>query len=310
MSITPQDIELILQDAYQTSLTNKDGEPAQYIPELAKVDPDVTAAAIWHKEGWCYSVGDSQRRSTLQSVAKVVLLTGLIEEYGVDQVFKWIGTEPSGLSFSSLTQLDTYGPRPANPLVNAGAIALCSRIPGDEEAQNEWLYHWMTELIGSHVRINETVRRSEADTAHRNRALAHLMKSSDILKGDVDRALLLYFTLCAYEDTVEHIARLPLILANGGRDERGIQVLNPDTVKSVIAIMTTSGLYNESGSHLLRTGLPAKSGVSGLIIASAIGHAGIAVFNPRINDKGGSIRGHLMLEEISKRTGWHFGLPE
>jgi glutaminase len=309
MSNPRKEIESTLQQAYHSSLELTDGEPAQYIPELAKVDPEVTAAVIWHKDGWKATAGSASHRCTLQSVAKVVLLTGLIEEYGVDQVFNWIGTEPSGLSFASVTQLDTYGPRPANPLVNAGAIALCSRIPGSEKEQHAWLDQWMRKLVGSTVSVNETVRDSEAETGHRNRALAHLMKSSEILSGSVDRALQLYFTLCSYEDTVAQIARLPLILANGGKDETGKQILRPKTVKSVIAIMATSGLYNESGSHLLRTGLPAKSGVSGLIIASAIGHAGIAVFNPRINEKGGSVRGHHMLSEISERTGWHFGLP-
>lgn len=310
MSNRRKEIESILEEAYKSSLAITGGQPAQYIPELSRVDPEVTTAVVWHKEDGQCVVGESDHRSTLQSVAKVVLLTGLIEEYGVDQVFNWIGTEPSGLSFSSLTQLDTYGPRPANPLVNAGAIALSSRIPGSEKDQYKWLEKWMHKLVGPDTRVNEKVRDSESETGHRNRALAHLMKSSDILEDSVERALKLYFTLCSYENRIKQITQLPLILANGGRDEKGNQIIRPNTVKSVIAIMATSGLYNESGSHLLRTGLPAKSGVSGLIIAAAVGHAGIAVFNPRINEKGGSLRGHHMLAAISDKTGWHFGLPE
>ncbi len=302
-------IQEVLDGAVALARLNSEGAPADYIPELAHAPLEMTSAALTLRTGACLVAGDAtQHRCTMQSVAKVILLAGMLEEKGEQQIFSWINAEPSGLPFSSAAQLDIFGPTPSNPLVNAGAIVLCSHLEGERPARLAWLEHWAEKLLGSRVHINARVFYSELQTGDRNRALAYLMKSNGVITGDITEILHTYFYLCSLETGVEQASRMAMLLANGGRDHSGAQILSARTVAIVTAIMATSGLYDESGMHLVRTGLPAKSGVSGLIIAVALGRAGIAVASPRINEKGGSVRGHIMLEHISRALGWHFAL--
>jgi len=304
-------IQTVLTDAIRFARANSDGELASYIPELAAVPPELTSAAIMLCHGERLVAGDFvQHRFTMQSVAKVILLAGFLEEVGEQKVFSWINAEPSGLPFSSATQLDIFGPTPANPLINAGAILLCSNIPGDREARIRWLEDWAEKLLGGRVASNQNVFRSELETGDRNRALAYLMKSNGVIRGEVEEILKTYFYLCSLEVGVAQAAHMGMLLANGGKSAAGETVLSERSVANVVSVMATSGLYDESGMHLVRTGLPAKSGVSGLIVAVATGCAGIAVCSPRVNSKGGSVRGHIMLEHISKQLGWHFALHQ
>jgi len=299
----------VLNDAVALARLNHEGEPAAYIPELAHAPLEMTSAAITLCNGACLVAGDAaHHRFTMQSVAKVILLAGMLEEKGELQVFSWINAEPSGLSFSSAAQLDLFGPTPSNPLVNAGAIVLCSHLEGERQARLVWLEQWAEKLLGSRVSINPRVFYSELQTGDRNRALAYLMKSNGVITGDIAEILQTYFYLCSIETEVAQASRMAMLFANGGRDHSGAQILSERTVAIVTAIMATSGLYDESGMHLVRTGMPAKSGVSGLIVAAALGYGGIAVASPRVNEKGGSVRGHIMLEHISRELGWHFAL--
>lgn len=304
-------IQTVLHDAVQLARANGDGELASYIPELAAVPPEFTSAAIMLCNGERLVAGDfAQHRFTMQSVAKVILLAGFLEETGERKVFSWINAEPSGLPFSSATQLDIFGPVPANPLINAGAILLCSNISGNREARFAWLERWAEKLLGGRVTANQNVFRSELATGDRNRALTYLMKSNGVIRGEVEEILETYFYLCSLEVDITQAAHLGMLLANGGKSAEGTTILSERTVANVVSVMATSGLYDESGVHLLRTGLPAKSGVSGLIVAVATGIAGIAVGSPRVNPKGGSVRGHLILEHLSRQLGWHFAFQQ
>ncbi len=304
-------IHAVLNDAVNIARANSDGELASYIPELAAVPPELTSAAIILCNGERLVAGDhAQHRFTMQSVAKVILLAGFLEEVGEQTVFSWINAEPSGLPFSSATQLDIFGPTPANPLINAGAILLCSNISGDREARIGWLERWAEKLLGARVTANQNVFRSELETGDRNRALAYLMKSNGVIHGEVEETLETYFYLCSLEANIAQAAHLGMLLANGGKSAAGAAILSERTVANLVAVMATSGLYDESGAHLVRTGLPAKSGVSGLIVAVATGCAGIAVCSPRVNSKGGSVRGHIIVKYISRQLGWHFAFQQ
>lgn len=208
-----------------------------------------------------------------------------------------------------MARLETHGPIPANPLINSGAIGLCGQLEGDTQARIGWVLRWAERLYGAHVPVDERVFHSERATADRNRAIAHLLKSGGVIRGDLEPTLDAYFALCSLEGNVERVAQLPALLANGGlRPGTGERVLSKGTVAIVVSLMATCGMYNESGNYLVSTGMPAKSGVSGVIVAVVPGVAGIAVSSPRLNDKGGSIRGHLILREISRKLGWHFAL--
>ena len=300
-------IQTVLDNAVQTSLQNIDGKVAAYIPELASVSEELTGVAVLTNEGNLFTAGNADDvLITLQSAAKLVVLIGLLEEVGSQRVFSWTKLEPSGDDFASLARLDQFGPMPSNPMLNAGAISLCSHIPGESEEQLAWLDQWMEKLFGEKLTLNHKVFASERRTGDRNRSLAYLMKSSNVLSTEIDQTLDTYFYLCSFEATVRQMAHLPMLLANRGQNAAGEQVISHETVRQVVSIMATCGLYNESGTHLVRTGLPAKSGVSGAILAVALGHAGIAVVSPRVNRKGTSIRGSIMLETISQELSWHF----
>lgn len=304
-------IERVLTEAVQAARASTEGHPATYIPELAHADVEATSAGVVLMDGRTLRAGDhATHRFTLQSSAKVVLLAGLLEDRGEDAVFSVVGKEPSGGGFASIARLETHGPRPANPLVNAGAIALCGQLAGDLEDRLAWLESWIERLYGERLNVNQRVLASERRTGDRNRALAYLLRHNRVLSGSVDDTLEAYFTLCSYEAHVGVVARLGAVLASEGLDPgSGRRVLSRRAASIVVSLMATCGMYDESGAYLADTGLPAKSGVSGIIVAVAPGRAGIAASSPRINSKGGSVRGHIVLSHLAHTLGWHFASP-
>lgn len=288
-----------------------EGETANYIPELANVDRNLTAIAVQELDGRMQTYSNmSCQPITLQSTSKLIPLIGLLEECGVEEVLEWVKVEPSGDDFASITRLERFGPKPSNPMLNAGAIALCSRIPGVVEQKFAWMERWTQTLFNQRLSLNPLVFASEKRTGDRNRALAYLLLCRQNLGNSVNETLDLYFSLCSYEATLEQMLYLPTLLANGGKDPyTQQQVISLKTCQITLSIMATCGLYDETGTHMVRTGMPAKSGVSGYTVAVMPGKAGIVVLSPRVNAKGNSIRGEIMLEELSKGTGWHFATP-
>lgn len=304
-------IEEVLAQAVGLSRAEMGGQVANYIPELANQDPDATKAAIMTTDGHVYAVGDDlNRRFTLQSVSKLVVLIGLLEDLGPEAVYKRVRVEPSGTNFSSIARLDQFGPLSANPMLNAGAISLCDLIEGSEEQRFAWLEHWILRLFGRELRVNASVFASERRTGDRNRSLAYLLKSTGVIQGNVETVLESYFYLCSYEVTIAQATYLPCLLAAGGRAVSGEQVISQETAAQVMSIMATCGMYNDSGQNLVDSGMPAKSAVSGLLVACAIGRAGFAVFSPRLNVNGTSLRGRLVLNDVSAQLGWHFARPD
>lgn len=303
-------VQSTLDQAVAKSRRNHEGHAADYIPELALVPLETTSAAVTLMDGTVVTSGDADSHLfTFQSSAKVMLLAALLEERGPVEVFNTVGSEPSGEDFASLGRLETHGPLPANPLINAGAIALCGQLKGTPEQRVAWLQRWAERLYGTRPEVDQKVFHSESLTANRNRAIAHLLAHNGVLGSDVETTLATYFALCSLRGGVKEASYLPALLANGGlapgNDRR---VLSYATVAVVVALMATCGMYNESGNYLVATGMPAKSGVSGVIIAVVPGVAGVAVSSPRLNDKGGSVRGHIMLRYLSRHLGWHFAI--
>lgn len=305
-----QHIQNVFDNAVNKARLNQNGVPADYIPELANVDLDLLSGSIILSDGTKISSGDYDKHSfTFQSVAKVISLIGILEEYGEDKVFEWIHAESSGSAFSSIAQIERYGATPVNPMINAGAIALCSHIPGNTQDRAQWLDGWVTRLCNKSLNVNGKIFASERATGDRNRSIAYLLKSRDELALSVEETLETYFYLCSFEVDVQTAAYLPMILANGGLNPEGERIISERTSNNVVSIMATCGLYDESGMHLVRTGMPAKSGVSGLIIAVATGRGGIAISSPRLNEKGGSVCAHEVLYQISQELDWHFAAP-
>lgn len=294
-----EDLQGRLEAAVAAARGLSGGAPASYIPELANAPLEATGAAIRTVEGALYRAGDLPRM-TLQSSAKLLLLAGLLEERGPEEVFRVVGAEPTGGSFSSVAWLETHGPRPANPLVNAGAIALCGLLRGNVEDQLAWIEGWAARLYGGHLFINPRVLASERRTGDRNRSIAWFLRGAGLLPGSVDEVLEAYFTLCSLEATVVEAAHLPAALANAGRSPlTQAPILSPRTARIVLAVMSTCGMYDESGSWLVETGLPAKSGVSGIIVAAAPGRWGIAAASPRVNARGASVRARAIIGALA-----------
>lgn len=301
----------LLQSLIKTAERNSEGETANYIPELENVNKEMTAIAV--QELAKSPVIESNvplSAVTLQSTAKMIPLIGLLEECGPAKVFEWVKVEPSGDDFASITRLERFGPKPSNPMLNAGAIALCSQIPGEGKKAFDWLDSWVERLFNQSLSINQDVFHSEKRTGDRNRSLAYLLKTRKNLGTDVEETLDRYFSLCSYEATIDQLLYLPTLLANSGRDPiSNKQIISEETAHISVSIMATCGLYDETGTHMVRTGMPAKSGVSGYILALVPGKAGIAVLSPRVNNKGNSIRGEILLENLSKEMRWHFAMP-
>ena len=300
-----------LKKILATAETNVLGNTANYIPELANVPEDLLAFTI-------QAIGDKPHtisnleipKMTLQSTSKLIPLIGLLEEQGASTVFSWVKVEPSGDDFASVARLDQFGPKASNPMLNAGAITLCSHIPGEGETRLAWLHNWVSKLYGVDLNINNLVLTSERRTGDRNRSLAYLLKSQGNIDESVEETLELYFSLCSYEAFPEQLIGLPYLLANDGINAEGQRVISSETVKYTLAIMATCGLYNESGTHMVRTGMPAKSGVSGIILAVSPGKGAVVVASPKVNSKGNSIRGSIVLEQISNQFKWHFADPK
>lgn len=300
--------ENFLKSLVDSALRNNEGKVAAYIPELANMNEAITAIAVQKiGEKPLYYSNFPLQPVTLQSAAKLVPLIAHLEEKGVEKVLKWVNVEPSGDDFASITRLERHGPEPSNPMLNSGAIMLCSHIPGQDEHQFAWLEHWMQKLFNQSLSINPSVFTSEKRTGDRNRSLAFLMNSRGILGTPVEKTLDLYFALCSYQATIEQSLYLPTLLANLGCDPNtGERIISKNTCQITLSIMATCGLYDETGTHMVRTGMPAKSGVSGYIFASVVNKAGVVVLAPKVNSKGNSIRGEMMLEQLSNAMNWHF----
>lgn len=295
----------LLQMIEQVS-QDQTGHVADYIPELSNVPEELIAITVKpiDKKAVTFSNMDYPPL-TLQSTSKLIPLIGLLEEYGPEKVFSWVRVEPSGDDFASIARLDQFGPIPSNPMLNSGAITLCSHIPGRDEKKIAWLNDWVERLFLTPLSINHLVMASEKRSGDRNRSLACLLKSKGNIEGTVEETLDLYFSLCSYEGKTDTLIELPYLLANGGINSRGERVISADTVKYTISIMATCGLYNESGMHMVKTGMPAKSGVSGYIMAVSPGKGAVVVSSPRVNRKGNSIKGGMILEMLSNTYGLH-----
>lgn len=276
------------------------GRVADYIPELAAIDPNQFGISVCLADGTQHSAGDSAVPFSIQSVSKVFGLAIALGRLG-DQLWTRVRREPSGLAFNSILQLEHEAGIPRNPFINAGAIvttdaALGPRQPRDYLA--ELLIFLRTAAGDEDIHINKSVARSETETGHRNFALAHFLKSQGNLTNPPDLVLGAYFHQCAIAMSVDQLARSGRFLAGFQR------LISPDRVRRINALMLTCGHYDGSGEFAFRVGLPGKSGVGGGILAIAPGRASIAVWSPGLNAQGNSQLGTEALELLARRTGW------
>ena len=287
-----------------------DGAPASYIPELAQADPERLALSVVGPRGRVRSVGDEDAEFTIQSMSKPFVLALALVEHGRDAVFAKVGAEPSGEPFNAIS-LEADTGRPANPLINAGAIATTALIGGDDvDVRTARIVELLSAFAGRSLWIDESVYASESSTGDRNRALAHLMRSYGVIDVPVDLAVETYFRQCSVLVTVRDLAVMASTLAFGGWNPvTGERVVSEAVARDVLSVMASCGMYDYSGQWMLRVGLPAKSGVSGGIIAVAPSQFGVAAFSPRLDEYGNSVRAVAIVERLSERLGMHLLEP-
>lgn len=290
---------------YDKYCHDDEGTVATYIPELGKANPDHFGICLATVDGQVFSVGDWEHEFTIQSICKPFAFLMALEQHGREETLKHVGVEPSGDAFNAI-ELDAKSTRPFNPMVNAGAISVASLIKGHQGSGIVEFVERLSRAAGRSLRIDEAVRDSEAATGHRNRAIAWLMHNFNIIDAEVDRTLDQYFSQCSVLVNCRDLALMGVTLANTGENPlTGEDVFSMQYVKDTLAVMFTCGMYDFAGEWAYRVGLPAKSGVAGGILAVVNRQISIAVYSPRLDDRGNSVRGIKVCTELSNEFGLH-----
>lgn len=290
---------------FDTVRDRRDGDVAAYIPQLARADPDGFAVAVCTIDGQRVAIGDTATRYCVQSTCKPVNYAIALDRLGVDAVHRHVGREPSGHSFNAIT-LNGAG-LPHNPMINAGAIMCASLIAPEQSAADRFdtvMQTWGALAGKGAVGFDNAVFLSERDTADRNFALAYFMRENGAFPEgtDLKATLDLYFQCCSITVDAPGMATIAATFANGGvcplSNER---VFTSDTTKNCLSLMASCGLYDFSGEFAFTVGLPAKSGVSGALFITIPGVCGIAVWSPRLDALGNSVRGVEFARRLVKR---------
>ena len=294
---------ILAKIAAEMSAREDRGHVADYIPELARIDPDQFAIAVALPDGTVHEAGDAERPFSIQSISKVFTLAIALGRFG-DGLWRRVGREPSGLPFNSILQLETEAGIPRNPFINAGAIVVTDAILSGHQPRDllSEILDFVRDAAGDdRIHINKAVAASEQATGARNRALAEFMTAYDTLGHAPDLVLGTYFHQCAIEMTVGQLARAGLFLTNAPGVPR---LVSPARVRRINALMMMCGHYDASGDFAYRVGLPGKSGVGGGILMIAPGRASIAVWSPGLNAQGNSKLGAEAAETLARAMGW------
>jgi glutaminase len=304
-------VQQAVDSAYAKFKDLQEGKNADYIPALAKVDPNLFGIAVVTADGKVYTAGDIETQVSIQSISKVFTMAQVIQEQGLSSIEKRIGVDATGARFNSIIAIEGVrtvigsGAPEMNALVNPGAISATSMVTGGS-ADAVWgkIIGFYNDAAGRQLTVLQDVYKSEADTNQRNQAIGALMLAYGYIKNDWQQAVDLYTRQCSVGVNAKDLAMMAATLAAGGRNPvTGKQVLDADKVPGVLAVMATAGLYDDSGKWLYHTGLPAKSGVGGGIIAVSPGKFGIAVISPPLDDAGNSVRAQKAIEAISNTLG-------
>lgn len=307
----PMDAQKAVDAAYAKFKDLQEGKNADYIPALAAVDPKLFGIALVTTDGKVYTAGNLTTEVSIQSISKVFTMAQVIEEQGPDAIAKRIGVDATGARFNSIIAVEGVravagaGAPEMNPLVNPGAISATSMVKG-ATADEVWkkIIGTYNDYAGRSLTVLQDVYKSESDTNQRNQAIGALMLAYGYIKTNWQQAVDLYTRQCSVGVNSKDLAMMAATLANGGKNPvTGKQVISGPNVSKVLAVMATAGLYDDSGKWLYATGLPAKSGVGGGILAVSPGKFGIAVISPPLDDAGNSIRAQRAIADISNALG-------
>lgn len=280
------------------------GQVASYIPELSTVPPNQFGMAIYTLTGKTYSVGDADTKFSVQSITKLFALALAFAREG-DAIWTRVGREPSGNRFNSLVQLEFERGIPRNPFINAGALVMSDILAVHHEHPDIAVRNFIRKLADEPaIDFDPAVAESEKRTAHRNHAIAYLMKDFGNLHHSVDAVIASYCTQCSITMTCMELSRAVSFLANHGKIPWSREkILDSSSAKRLNALMLTCGTYDAAGDFAYRVGLPAKSGVGGGIVGIVPGDMAIAVWSPGLDPTGNSLAGTMALERFTTLTG-------
>ena len=297
------DADKALKAAYEKYKGLKEAKNADYIPALAKVDSTFFGIGLVTVEGQVSTVGDVDQLFSIQSISKVFTMAQVMQESGDDVVLNGVGVDATGQVFNSIVAVEQYRGKEMNALVNPGAIATTSLVKG-QTADAVWakIIGMHSDCAGRPLEVNAEVYKSESDTNQRNQAIGMLMYAYGLIKDNPAQATDLYTRQCSINVNAKDLALMAATLANGGKNPvTKKQVIDQKHVSKILAVMATAGLYDDSGKWLFLTGLPAKSGVGGGIIAVSPGKFGIAAFSPPLDAAGNSVRAQKAITMISDK---------
>jgi glutaminase len=299
------EIDVALTTAHAKYKGLQEGKNADYIPALATVPSHLFGIVLVTVDGRVHAVGDVTQRFSIQSISKVFTLAQVLQERGEAAVEGSVGVDATGQVFNSIVAVEQYQGHEMNSFVNPGAIATTSMVEGgSERAIWKKILGIHSAFAGDDLEVNAEVYRSESDTNQRNQAIAMLMYAYGIIKENPARATDLYTRQCSINVNARDLGVMAATLANGGVNPvTKKKVLDAAHVPGVLAVMATAGLYDDSGKWLFATGLPAKSGVGGGIIAVSPGKFGIAAFSPPLDAAGNSVRAQKAIRDVSNALG-------
>ncbi|MFA7553922.1 MAG: glutaminase A [Spongiibacteraceae bacterium] len=305
VELSKKNIEAALDAAYKKYQGLEEGANADYIPALAKVDSNIYGIALVTTDGKIYTKGDIKSEVSIQSISKVFTAALVMDQSGPEALAENTGVDATGQAFNSIVAIEQYRGAEMNPLVNAGAITTTSMVTGKsyDEIWNK-IAQTYNAFAGRKLTVQEDIYQSEAATNQRNQAIAHLMFAYGHIKQEPVRATDIYTRQCSVGANAKDLALMAATLANAGKNPvTNQQVMIPANVPELLALMATAGLYDDAGKWLYKTGLPAKSGVGGGIIAVSPGKFGIAVISPPLDKAGNSVRAQKTIADISMALG-------
>jgi glutaminase len=308
---TEQAYTTILKEAYINFKDDTNGKNADYIPALAQVDSKLYGIAIVTTDGRVYRIGDVDHAFSIQSISKVFTLALAMEELGSEEVFKKIGSEPTGRAFNSIPAVVDMPTHAGNPYVNAGAIATVSLISGTT-ADEKWnkLLAFYGKAAGTKLSLLEDVYKSEAATNTGNKAISMLLAKYDRIYADPFESVDVYTKACSVGVTANQLAVMGATLANNGKNPlSGEQVIKPENVPHILSAMMMAGLYDGSGGWAWHVGIPAKSGVGGGIVAVVPGKGAMAVFAPPLDEAGNSVKAQKAIAYVAGKLGINIFSP-
>ena len=299
-TLTKENIQKVLDDAYNKFKDLKEGKNADYIKELANVDPNIFGIALVTVDGQVYTEGDIKSMVSIQSVSKVFTMAKVLEELGPQAVQDKIGVDATGMRFNSIVAVELQKGKEINPLVNPGAIAASSLIGGaDSAAKWKNIVQVHSDFAARQLTLNGPVYISEAGDNLRNQAIAHLLLAYGRMYFDPVQATDIYTKQCALNVNAQDLATMAATLANGGVNPVSKKkVVSPQTVMYTLPVMATAGLYDDSGIWLFNSGIPAKSGVGGGLLAVCPGKFGIAVVSPPLDAAGNSVKAQKVIQYV------------